>query len=514
MTTVVVLYALLLGALIAPGALLMEWAARRAAMPRRWVWAGALALLVGLTVSAPWRAARIANAGGEFVLPEATASAAPALMATADRGTLATVVHMITHGPSELLASAGRLVPAEVDLVVRTVWAASALAALLVAMLTLRRLDRQRRRWPRATVLEQSVRVAPHEGPAVYGVIHPDIVLPTALLSRTDEERRVVLLHEDEHRRAHDPLLLALSAFAVALLPWHPVAWWCAARLRLAVELDCDARVLRRGAQVRQYGEVLLSIASTMSSRRGLLPALALLDSRSHLERRLLAMTSRPFRRTPLHLALFLVFGASLTALACSTDMPTAAQIEEADVASVTSKLALPVMGDNVLYFVNGEQVSAAKANAMSSGDIATIEVRGKQGSTSGGVYIVTKDAAVGSERAGKVQWVAEMKARGDSVHLLEADSTKRVAFTVRRSAGDSVSVVEGVRLRAGNGTDALAQQPLFIIDGVIQKGGKETLSKIDPNSIKSIEVIKGAAGLAAYGERGANGVIVITRKQ
>jgi len=51
---------------------------------------------------------------------------------------------------------------------------------------------------------------------------------------------------------------------------------------------------------------------------------------------------------------------------------------------------------------------------------------------------------------------------------------------------------------------------PLIVIDGVPTTTGYNMLN---PNSIKSIQVLKGASAAAIYGSRGANGVIIITTK-
>jgi TonB-dependent SusC/RagA subfamily outer membrane receptor len=58
---------------------------------------------------------------------------------------------------------------------------------------------------------------------------------------------------------------------------------------------------------------------------------------------------------------------------------------------------------------------------------------------------------------------------------------------------------------------------PLYI---VIDRTGKTTefdksdaISDLNPNDIESLEVLKGEKALAAYGKRGANGVIIIRKK-
>jgi len=52
-----------------------------------------------------------------------------------------------------------------------------------------------------------------------------------------------------------------------------------------------------------------------------------------------------------------------------------------------------------------------------------------------------------------------------------------------------------------------VSTQPLFVVDGVIVN----SIDDISPQNVKTIEVLKGPAA-TAYGTRGSNGVIVITR--
>jgi iron complex outermembrane receptor protein len=70
------------------------------------------------------------------------------------------------------------------------------------------------------------------------------------------------------------------------------------------------------------------------------------------------------------------------------------------------------------------------------------------------------------------------------------------------------------VRIRGGssiNGTN----EPLYVIDGVsIQAGPGGSLAGINPSDIESIQVLRDAMATAAYGVRGANGVIVIKMKK
>lgn len=53
---------------------------------------------------------------------------------------------------------------------------------------------------------------------------------------------------------------------------------------------------------------------------------------------------------------------------------------------------------------------------------------------------------------------------------------------------------------------------PLYVIDGIVQE--KANLDKIDPKTIATIDVLKGEAATRLYGDKGRDGVIVITLKK
>ncbi len=60
-----------------------------------------------------------------------------------------------------------------------------------------------------------------------------------------------------------------------------------------------------------------------------------------------------------------------------------------------------------------------------------------------------------------------------------------------------------------GVGSIAAGTNPLYVVDGVIT----DDIRNLDPNNIKSIDVLKDASSEAIYGARGSNGVIMITTK-
>ena len=68
----------------------------------------------------------------------------------------------------------------------------------------------------------------------------------------------------------------------------------------------------------------------------------------------------------------------------------------------------------------------------------------------------------------------------------------------------------EAARVRVRGIGTVNNSEPLYIVDGMPIEGG---LDYLNPNDIKSIEVLKDAASGAVYGARAANGVILVTTK-
>jgi bla regulator protein BlaR1 len=76
------------------------------------------------------------------------------------------------------------------------------------------------------------------------------------------------------------------------VMPWNLPLWWQLLRLRKAVEIDCDARVLSAGHDAGHYGETLLAIGQRQSRIIG--TAIAMSESPSFLEERIAIMISKP----------------------------------------------------------------------------------------------------------------------------------------------------------------------------------------------------------------------------
>jgi len=473
-------YALLLGAILAAAGRAAEVLGRSLRLPVRWIWIGGMTLCVGLALAVPLRG-RPATATATLAmktarLPVADASSSPSVWLVAARGIAGARdrLHDLVVQPS--LAVSRRATPAVV-LAVGVSWLLMTTAVVLISWLVACRMRRVRRSRPVAELAGSRVRVSPTVGPLVAGTLRPEIVVPRWILDRHRDEQRLVIGHEAEHIRAHDPALLGAACVLVAAMPWNPAIWYMFSRLRLAVELDCDARVLRGGAAASSYGTLLIDVAERASRLR--LNALALADDTSHLHQRILAMGQQRTRSAIARGILAGLVASVATIAACATEPPTAADIARADASTATKAartLALAAGRDtSVAYYVNGERVTAEEARAIPANSILTMNV--------------SKAGAGGSQIV-----MTTMKRKGP---MAAADSIELTSPHV------------GMRMK-----EKLGHEPLIYIDGV--KADDAALKALDPKSIEQIDVIKGAAVAAEYPNEptAKDGVIRVTTKK
>lgn len=503
------LYTLAVGALIAAAALGLEGALKLARRPTRWVWAGAIVLALALVGSAPFRGA------GEIPMQLRLSAATVASVSTSAAG--ASLVDLVI-GPLRSALRAATAVPlaglgemaarasgSGWNRALMAGWSVLSALALLAFAWTALRYRAIRRGAPLARLHDTEVRVSSDLGPAVVGLFRHEIVIPRWFLGAKSEEQRLILAHESEHSRARDPLLLAGGWLAIVLVPWNPLVWWMASRLRLATEMDCDARVLRKGVEPLAYGSLLITIAGRCAGIRVGVSALA--DSQSHLERRLSAMITRSSRFPLLRGSMLGVLALSAILAACEAAIPTSADVKKMDVASLETKVRSAKMdfGSDAEYFVNGKSVPAAEAKAIAPDRIAAIRVMKLDRKASDAtesraqVRILTKDAPAGTDVFG----VAEMKESGPG----KPGETRVV---VRKLDGESdLAIRKGGDVVLGTKD---GPQPLFIIDGVISDAS--VMSRLDPHSIVTIDVLKGPSAEKEYGARGMNGVVKITTRK
>ncbi len=290
------LYSIIVANLLGLAAVAGERALRDGARSGRWAWAAAMALSLAMPLLAwaGWHVQSVPAVPDSMVIP-----LAPIASASTSRGAMG----------------------ASLDELLLLAWGASSAVLLGVVVLSWAQIRGERRYWRVLSLDGVRVLVTQDRGPAVYGFRQSLILVPEWALSLESRVRRLMLLHEGEHARAGDSRLALLGLLAIAVAPWNLPLWWQHRRLRQAIELDCDARVLRRAPDARSYGALLLECG-----RRRSRPVLgvALAEPASFLERRIRHITQRA-RSVDLRRVLSLAGVALLLTLAAAfTRDPTA----------------------------------------------------------------------------------------------------------------------------------------------------------------------------------------------
>jgi hypothetical protein len=260
-------------------------------------------------------------------------------------------------------------------------------------------------------------------------------------------------------------------------IPWNGVLWWQLRRLRLAVEVDCDHRVLARGVETSRYGSLLIEVAGRV--RKGVLaPAMA--ASRSTLEHRIVAMTDAAPRHRFLRSALSAVAVVCCLALAC--DAPSPAELIE----PVGERAAWPELrpvldqAGGARIELDGRPASIEQIRDLAPDAIRSVEVM-KQGEEGTGaierslIRVTTRAWAVANglpDRAptdirhagpahlelpaGAIYEVNGKRIERDAALAIEPSSIERVEVVKRRSLGsgqdDEMSLVR-ITLRATAGS-------------------------------------------------------------
>jgi protein TonB len=195
-----------------------------------------------------------------------------------------------------------------------------------------------REQWSHARAAGRTVLISDDWGPGVVGFLDPQIVLPRWCQAMEEEGLRLILDHETEHLNAGDLRLLLTAGLGPVVLPWSLPLWWMWHRLRMAVEGDCDLRVLRKNPRAtRAYLELLLEVGRLLPGGR--MAAAMLSEPERSLERRIQIMTMPIPRKPLLRGAILAGVGTILVAVACWAPAPTAL----ADEAELPSVAAVPV---------------------------------------------------------------------------------------------------------------------------------------------------------------------------
>src|SRR5436190_1536231 len=286
------LYSIVVSLLMGLAALALERSAHLRQRPARWLWATSMVASLAILF--------IPSTAPVPIIPS-TASVQIAETTHADRAASSEVVAPPQTTAIETSRFTLPLIGADetplsdgVSALLDWTWRMASIALVLVILASAAHLSWRRRRWDRGHMAGTAVYISEDCGPAVVGFLRPHIVVPRWLTKLSPDAQEVVMAHERSHLGAYDTQLLTIAVCLVACMPWNPVLWWQLRRFRLAIETDCDARVLSLGYPVARYSETLIAVGERHSASYAM--AMATYGSKSFLEQRIQNMLRKKTR--------------------------------------------------------------------------------------------------------------------------------------------------------------------------------------------------------------------------
>ena len=286
------------------------------------------------------------------------------------------------------------------------------------------------------------------------------------------KRNQAIIRHEQAHVRLHHSYDMILFDLFTSFFWFNPFSWLLRHEIRAVHEYQADQQVLIHGIDARQYQQLL--IRKCVGEQKF---ALANNFRQRDLHKRIQMMMKKSsekqmkWRYTAAFPLLFLVMVAlSVPKLNASIPEKTSEKSLE---------IALQEGDPSVLPGDSVEQSNGAPEGRR--------------------VRIVTKDDSITVS--------INMGEQVDTVRVKELKTKKKKMEEVKviryglMNHKDPISIVS---------VDGEGAQPLYILDGK----EVESVAEINPELIQAIEVLKDYAATEKFGERGKEGVIIITTKK
>lgn len=370
-------------------------------------------------------------------------------------------------------------------------------------------------------------------------VVHNQEIAPFSwmkyiVISRKDleENGREILIHEMAHIHHHHSVDLLVADICIFFQWFNPGAWLLKQELQNIHEYEADETVINEGVNAKEYQ--LLLIKKAVGTR---LYSMANSFNHSKLKKRITMMLkekSNPWARLK-YLYVLPLAAIAVTAFArpeISEKVEEISAVKVNDLAEIvetksgknvvkepidTTKNKVVVVGyrteKNDSALTTGEEKAVVSVQGISSKEKTLVIINGKESDyevvNALNPECIESVSVIGAEKAIKIYGE---KAK-DGVMDIKLYSEKKFAprkieiegiNKTRLDALNSGVKNWGVTFRSADGG-----KPLVLIDGK-EATGDDPLANISPDRIRSISVLKDKTALAAYGDKGKNGVIEV----
>ena len=372
------------------------------------------------------------------------------------------------------------------------------------------------------------------------------VVISEKDLKENGEE---ILTHEYAHIRKRHSIDLLIADICIFFQWFNPASWLLKQELQNIHEFEADESVIAQGIDAKKYQ--LLLIKKAVGTR---LYSMANSFNHSKLKKRITMMLkekSSPWARLK-YLYVLPVAAIAVTAFArpeVSDKVEKISSVKVNDLAAIVETKVAESAGDTTkpadvkyvpaevrkrlkgtLVFEVAEEMPEFPGGGMSAlmsylKDNMRYPASAKEKGTQGRVtvqFVVDKDGSIKEPKllrsvdkdmdAEALRLISNMpkwkpgRQKGQPVAV---KYTVPVMFSLDDDKLEKTSSANGITVEgyAGNG-----KEPLYIVDG--KEVTPSVMSALDPNKIERVTVLKDKSATELYGEKGKNGVLLITLKQ
>lgn len=332
------------------------------------------------------------------------------------------------------------------------------------------------------------------------------------------EELPAILHHERVHVQQWHTADALLGEVNNIFYWFNPGAWLMKTAIRENLEFITDRHLLRQGVDKTSYQYNLIKVSGIPYAT-----AIANNFNFSHLKKRIIMMNSK--KSSHYQLLRYGVLGALVGGLVLSLNYTKASTVLH--FVSVTDTIPAAKKTTTAPKVTNVKVTDTKAAPAVKNVKVApTAEEVAASGN------VITVRTATGNNPVyvvdGKVATKADVDGmdpnRIESINVVKDPTPEQNEVIVKgygTSATNGVVYVKtkqphviGIAVGAGGigGKSTPGQEPLVVVDGVVREKNKP-INDIPSESIESINVLKGESAQAIYGDRGKDGVILITTK-
>ena len=307
----------------------------------------------------------------------------------------------------------------------------------------------------------------------------------------------VILWHESTHVERYHSVDRTIFDLFACIFWFNPFAWQLRREIQTVHEYQADEHTLESGVDIKQYqlllirksaGENTFALANNFLQRD--------LHKRIRMMKTIHTNISRKWQYA------LMLPGIAISLIALSIP----ALYAKAD-STNTSKQQIPSETANVLAHKSSEKETVVQ-------DTTKVTVWNKK-------QKVIEELSDDAKRA--IFMVDGTRMNYDKVQVIDPQEIDNVSVL----KGDAATSVYGTEAKDGvviittknNGHSSSTERRMGVSDGnplILMNGvaiTKEEMDKINPDDIESVNVLKGEQATHLYGEKGKNGVVIITPK-